>query len=215
MAHKKTSRQHETAHETASATATIWPEEPVTPPENPPEEPVNPPDNPDDTAGAPPGILPGDITLPGVSVLGSPLLTAPVAKQGTRFYSPLVSGSPDQIFGVAQLAYRFDVGFAAGSFNGNTPGAKLQFPPGAMLIRFLANVSQGFAAASVLNFGTTPTGAQIASLALNATGIVDQPPLIPIPANGIVYVSAVLGSSTTGAASVAILYLGQPAAAWS
>ena len=71
------------------------------------------------------------------------------------------------------------------------------------------------AAGTVLKLGTTVTGAEIASVPLDATGTLEVDITALTPANGIVYGSLNIGASTAGAASVAILYLGTPAAPWS
>jgi len=160
--------------------------------------------------------------LPPIESLGvtplavsSPLITPVAAQQGTQFYSPLISGAPGYVMGAALLNFRFDVSYTTGGFDGTAPGAKLVFPPGTILTRFLAARQVAFTfAGSLIRFGTTPTGAEFGSLALDATGLAEQAPLILLPTNRTLYVSLLMTGSTAGAASIAIVYSGAPAARW-
>lgn len=153
--------------------------------------------------------------------LDSPLLTSPAAKQPTRFFNPVVVGGRDLVGGQALLCYRFDLDYHAGSFNAGptVPGSILTFPAGAILWKLIGVVTTPFnGAGAVVKFGTNAGGNQLGSVDLTVAGSAEGPasPAIigPVPAGGKVYVSAALGTSTAGQASLAILYMGAPAAPW-
>ena len=154
--------------------------------------------------------------IPAALAAASPLIAPPASQKATHFTGPIVSGGPNYVQGQAALAYRFDVSYLTPAFTGATPGAKLVFPPGTMLAKIRADVRTAFTvAATALKIGTTTSGAEIASVALDGAGTFEVAPLIPIPVNGILYLSLNPGASTAGAAAIAIGYVGAPAAKWS
>lgn len=161
----------------------------------------------------------------GATPVSSPLLIPPTARKATHFHGPVVSGSvsslggPNYVRGQAQLALRFDVNGAGGSFGLTAPAAvNIYFPPGTILLWMTATVTTAFNGTTpAISLGKTAGGTEYATLSLAAlgSGMNPTPPLLigtVTDATGKVFLS-VSGAPTQGYALVSIMYLGTAAAA--
>ena len=125
------------------------------------------------------------------------------AVQGTRHAGPVICGDPaDGMGGIVPLSKRFIVN--VGNSNFSVP---IQFPIGSLVTSMIAAVQTAYNGTTpLMNLGIVQNGLTAASLALGAAAQVTADIPVLLPASGILWLSQVLGASTTGACTVLINY---------
>lgn len=168
---------------------------------------------------------PGTTSAPAISQLAASPVVPPIAppsgaRKAVHFAGPVVVGGKETVQGQVLLAYRFDIDFKNGNFGGTAPGVPIVFPTGSVLLHAISSVTTAFDGTTPkFNLGTTVGGTDVLSLNIGGLGKTEaptSPSLLPaLPTNGTIYASVTGGPFTVGHASVAIEYLGAPAAPWS